>query len=178
VSAWRRAVAAALVLGAGAMLAFGAIAQTKPAPKSAAPATRPATAPGKSGAPAATKPGAAATKPAAAAPEAEAPPSSPYPEQPAAPAKKPYPAVFPNGPGKAIADNACLFCHSAMLVTQQAKDSTAWEKTLTQMIAWGAPIDTVDRRQRDSLRVYLLAHFGPRPMLPTPAAAPTQAPKK
>ena len=60
---------------------------------------------------------------------------------PAAPARgTAYPSAFPAGPGHAIAERACLFCHSPMLVTQQAKDSTGWEKTLAQMEQWGAPM--------------------------------------
>ena len=70
-----------------------------------------------------------------------------------------YPNAFPAGPGRAIAERACLFCHSAMLVTQQAKDSTGWEKSLATMEKWGAPLSPAEH---DTLRSYLLAHFGPR----------------
>jgi hypothetical protein len=70
-----------------------------------------------------------------------------------------YPDTFPAGPGRAIAERACLFCHSPMLVTQQAKDSTGWEKTLVTMEKWGAPMTPADH---DTLRGYLLAHFGAR----------------
>ena len=80
-----------------------------------------------------------------------------------------YPDTFPAGAGKAIAERACLFCHSAMLVTQQAKDSTGWEKTLTTMKSWGSPMSDAER---DTLRGWLLARFGPRP------AATVQAPKR
>jgi cytochrome c5 len=81
---------------------------------------------------------------------------------PAAPGRRPaYAATFPAGPGQSIAERACLFCHSPMLVTQQAKDSTGWEKTLAQMEKWGAPMTPAEH---DTLRVYLLAHFGPRPL--------------
>ena len=73
--------------------------------------------------------------------------------------RAPYLSAFPAGPGKAIAERACLFCHSPMLVAQQAKDSTAWEKTLTTMKTWGTPMT---RAEQDTLRGYLLTHFGPR----------------
>jgi mono/diheme cytochrome c family protein len=66
---------------------------------------------------------------------------------------------FPAGPGLAIAERSCLVCHSAMLVTQQRKDSTGWEKTLRQMEAWGV---TVSAEERDTLLVYLRGNFGPR----------------
>src|SRR5262245_59215683 len=163
-------MAAVLVLGAGAMLAIGAIAQTTaPAQKPAAPAAKPATAPATAPKPAAGKPAVGAAAPAA-APVAE--------EYVPAPAKWPYRASFPDSGtiGRQIADGACLFCHSPMLVTQQAKDSAAWEKTINQMIAWGAPV-TVE--QHDSLRVFLLRHFGPRvAAISPPPAAPSTAPKK
>lgn len=74
-----------------------------------------------------------------------------------------YPDTFPAGPGRAIAERACLFCHSPMLVTQQAKDSTGWEKSLATMEKWGAPTTPAEH---DTLRGYLLAHFGPR--MPAP----------
>jgi cytochrome c5 len=73
--------------------------------------------------------------------------------------RAPYSSTFPAGPGKAIAERACLFCHSPMLVAQQAKDSTAWEKTLATMRTWGTPMT---RAEQDTLRGYLLTHFGPR----------------
>jgi hypothetical protein len=86
------------------------------------------------------------------------------------------PDTFPTGDGKAIAERACLFCHSAMLVTQQAKDSTGWEKTLTTMKNWGSPMSN---QERDTLRTYLLARFGPRPVaVPLPAPLPAPAPPK
>lgn len=74
--------------------------------------------------------------------------------------RAPYASAFPDGPGRAIAERACLFCHSPMLVTQQAKDSTGWEKTLTTMRTWGTPITAAEQ---DTLRGYLLTRFGPRP---------------
>ena len=75
-------------------------------------------------------------------------------------ATSPYAAQFPDGAGHLIAERACAMCHSPMLVTQQAKDSTGWEKTLATMEKWGAPVAGADH---DSLRAYLLAHFGPKP---------------
>ena len=70
-----------------------------------------------------------------------------------------YATQFPDGPGKAIADRSCLMCHAATLVTQQAKDSTGWEKTLATMEKWGAGVNP---SEHDTLRTYLLEHFGPR----------------
>jgi len=70
------------------------------------------------------------------------------------------PDTFPAGHGREIAERACLVCHSPMLITQQAKDSTGWEKTLGLMTQWGAPLSAAEH---DTLRGYLLEHFGPRP---------------
>ena len=108
----------------------------------------------------------AALAPVAKAPGAAAPPARAR--------GAPYPTSFPAGAGQAIADRACLFCHSPMLVTQQAKDSTGWEKTLALMEKWGAPATAAEH---DTLRRYLLAHFGPRAVAvtePTPRATPKQ----
>jgi cytochrome c5 len=77
----------------------------------------------------------------------------------AASRRAPYAADFPEGPGRAIAERACLFCHSAMLVTQQAKDSAGWERSIVQMEKWGTPLTPTEH---DTLRGYLLASFGPR----------------
>jgi hypothetical protein len=71
-----------------------------------------------------------------------------------------YPDHFPSGPGEDIAARSCVICHSAMLVTQQAKDSLGWEKTLSLMEKWGAPVAAAEH---DSLRTYLLTRFGAKP---------------
>jgi cytochrome c5 len=75
-----------------------------------------------------------------------------------APKKPLYPSLFPAGAGKTLADTKCQICHSASLVTQQTKDSTGWEKTIGQMEKWGVQTTPAEH---DSLRGYLLAHFGP-----------------
>lgn len=67
---------------------------------------------------------------------------------------------FPPGRGQEIAGRACAMCHSPMLVTQQGKDSTGWEKTLSLMEKWGAPVRGAEH---DTLRSYLLVHFGTHP---------------
>lgn len=77
-----------------------------------------------------------------------------------APRRPPYSGTFPEGAGRAIAERACLLCHSAMLVTQQAKDSLGWAKTLATMKAWGTPMSEAEQ---DTLQWYLLDRFGPRP---------------
>jgi len=88
------------------------------------------------------------------------------------PTKLAYRNTLPDSAGRGIAERWCLLCHSAMLITQQAKDSTAWEKTLGQMEKWGV---TVTPEERDSLRLYLVQNFGPRPVPPARGAAPAPA---
>ncbi len=70
------------------------------------------------------------------------------------------PMTLPDGPGREILERECMICHSSMLITQQAKDSTGWEKTLALMEKWGSPVRAAEH---DTLRTYLLAHFGPKP---------------
>ena len=68
-----------------------------------------------------------------------------------------YPSSFPAGEGKSLADRNCQICHSVSLVSQQAKDSAGWEKTLSQMEKWGVQTTPAEH---DTLRRYLQGHFG------------------
>jgi cytochrome c5 len=63
------------------------------------------------------------------------------------------------GTGREVVMGSCLVCHSVAMITQQHKDSTAWIKTVTQMIAWGAPVPT---DKRDALVAYLVQHYPAR----------------
>lgn len=74
-------------------------------------------------------------------------------------AQTPFSAQLPDGEGRAIAERACVLCHSGMLITQQAKDSTGWARTLAQMQKWGAPFNA---GERDTLQAWLSARLGPR----------------
>ena len=67
-------------------------------------------------------------------------------------------AALPGGPGKALVTERCLLCHGAALIVQQRKDAAAWGRTVTQMRAWGTPIQDEDQA---ALVVYLSEHFGP-----------------
>lgn len=78
---------------------------------------------------------------------------------PLPPAATPFASTLPEGEGRAIAERACVICHSPMLIHQQAKDSTGWAKTLTQMQKWSAPFDS---SERDTLQRWLTAQRGPR----------------
>lgn len=67
-------------------------------------------------------------------------------------------AEYPPGRGKAVADLACLLCHSASMSAQQRLSEKQWAKEVDKMIGWGAAVPP-DRR--DELVAYLVANFGP-----------------
>jgi hypothetical protein len=69
------------------------------------------------------------------------------------------PKRLPAGAGRAIAERGCLLCHSAMLITQQAKDSAGWSKTVLLMEKWGAPVTPTEH---DTLLRWLVKTLGPR----------------
>ena len=64
--------------------------------------------------------------------------------------------TLPAGTGHDIVVGKCLVCHAATMITQQHKDTTGWNKTVTQMIAWGAP---VAKEEQAPLVAYLAEHF-------------------
>jgi cytochrome c5 len=68
-------------------------------------------------------------------------------------------AALPEGSAKTLVTERCLLCHGAGLILQQRKDAAAWGRTLTQMRAWGTPIQDQDQA---ALAAYLVEHFGPR----------------
>ena len=97
---------------------------------------------------------------AAAAWSAGGAPAAPARKDAAGPARRAaYADEFPAGDGQRLAELYCRVCHSATLVTQQAKDSTGWEKTLVQMEKWGIHPTPAEH---DTLQRYLRSHFGPR----------------
>jgi hypothetical protein len=65
---------------------------------------------------------------------------------------------LPPGPMKAVADQACLHCHSADMVRQQRLTEKQWTAEVNKMIGWGA---AVPEEKKDALVAYLLEHFGP-----------------
>jgi cytochrome c5 len=67
-------------------------------------------------------------------------------------------AALPDGPGKTLVTERCLLCHGAGLLAQQRKDAAAWGRTVTQMRAWGTPIQD---EEQATLIAYLADHFGP-----------------
>ena len=73
-------------------------------------------------------------------------------------ANQPYSKALPPGDGAELVNANCTPCHSAMLITQQRKDSTGWEKSVQLMERWGARLIPDDHARVIS---YLLANFGP-----------------
>ena len=68
-------------------------------------------------------------------------------------------ARLPAGAGHDLVLGNCLICHSSMMLEQQHKDSTAWNKTVTTMVSWGAPLPAT---QQPVLVAYLSLHFPAR----------------
>ncbi len=65
---------------------------------------------------------------------------------------------FPAGPMKAVADQACLNCHSADMTLQQRLTDKQWTAEIEKMAGWGA---VVPEEQKAALVAYLAEHFGP-----------------
>jgi hypothetical protein len=80
--------------------------------------------------------------------------------------------ALPAGAGHDIIVGKCLVCHAATMITQQHKDTTGWNKTVTQMIAWGAP---VAKDEQAPLVAYLAEHF-PARAAGQPASPPPSSP--
>jgi cytochrome c5 len=76
---------------------------------------------------------------------------------------------LPAGQGRDIVLASCLTCHSAALITQQHKDTAGWNKTVSQMIAWGTPVSTA---QKDVLVAYLSQSFPAVDAGPSPRSMP------
>ncbi len=76
---------------------------------------------------------------------------------------------LPAGAGRELVLGNCLICHAASMIEQQHKDTTGWNKTASQMIAWGAPVQPA---QAHVLVAYLAQHFparaGGSPARPVP----------
>ena len=82
--------------------------------------------------------------------------------QPAPPEELPVAGTqlgeFPDGPMKAVADQACLRCHSTDMIRQQRLTEKQWTAELTKMAGWGA---VVPEDQKAALIAYFVEHFGP-----------------
>lgn len=85
---------------------------------------------------------------------------------------------FPEGPGKAIADRACLQCHSSDIPRQQRLTEKQWTAEVEKMSRWGAEVAASDK---DALIGYLASRFGPdntgfRPIEVRPSGSPSEKP--
>ena len=113
----------------------------------------------------------APSRPVAFASPAEAAAMAPPPEagllQRAEAAERAAMAALPKGTGHDIVVGGCISCHSATMIAQQHKDTAGWNKTVTQMVAWGAPVTA---EQRPVLVAYLAEHYPARAQ--GPAAKP------
>ena len=65
---------------------------------------------------------------------------------------------LPEGTGKAIAERACLPCHSSDILRQQRLNEKQWTAELTKMAGWGAELSDSDRA---ALLPYFMSQFGP-----------------
>ncbi|MGI8508155.1 MAG: hypothetical protein ACR2MQ_02390 [Gemmatimonadaceae bacterium] len=74
---------------------------------------------------------------------------------------------LPAGGGRELVLGNCLVCHAASMIEQQHKDSVGWNKTVSQMMEWGAPVQA---SQKPALIAYLAQHF------PARAAGPPARP--
>ena len=65
---------------------------------------------------------------------------------------------LPDGPGKSVADAACLNCHSSDILRQQRLTEAQWAASVKKMTGWGAEVPD---DEKDTLLKYLSSHFGP-----------------
>lgn len=63
---------------------------------------------------------------------------------------------LPPGPGRAIAERACLTCHDGTLIVQQRLDRGRWAREMDKMIRWGAPVSP---EEKEILVDYFFSHF-------------------
>jgi mono/diheme cytochrome c family protein len=75
-------------------------------------------------------------------------------------------AELPPGEGKAIADRACLRCHSADMLRQQRLTEKQWTASVAKMSGWGAEIRDDEEAV---LAAYLAKNFSPDAGLFLPA---------
>jgi hypothetical protein len=56
--------------------------------------------------------------------------------------------------------DTCLACHGEDVIAQQRLTRAQWDREITKMTNWGAPVKP---ENRDSILNYLANQFGPRP---------------
>jgi cytochrome c5 len=65
---------------------------------------------------------------------------------------------LPPGDGRTAVLSSCMICHGVGMIAQQHKDAAGWQRTIRQMITWGAPVQP---GQEEVINAYLTEHFGP-----------------
>jgi DMSO/TMAO reductase YedYZ molybdopterin-dependent catalytic subunit len=77
--------------------------------------------------------------------------------------ENPKPAIFIGGGGRILPDatikNTCLTCHEEDVIAQQRLTRVQWDRELTKMSNWGAPVTP---ENREGILNYL-GQYGPRP---------------
>lgn len=76
---------------------------------------------------------------------------------------------FPDGPGKAIVQEACSVCHETELITNARRSKADWTDTVQDMVSRGAPLK---EGEREIVIEYLAANFGPEKAEAKPEARP------
>lgn len=75
------------------------------------------------------------------------------------------PLVWPEGAGRKLVQQNCLICHNGEIITSQRLNRQLWDKTVTKMMGWGAPVPKDEKR---ALLDYLSQHFSEK-VPPAPA---------
>ena len=89
-----------------------------------------------------------------------------------APAEQvPYDQLFPNEPGRELAEQSCIFCHGANFIARSARTRESWKSAIDMMTGQsyeatgyeGALLErsTFTEPQWNTLLDYLTRHFGP-----------------
>jgi mono/diheme cytochrome c family protein len=84
---------------------------------------------------------------------------------PSAPAS----AALPDGPGKSIAQRACVACHTLQVVTSKRASPDGWTQVVNEMVNRGADLSD---DEIDTLIQYLSTTFGPTGSRSVPSTTP------
>ena len=67
---------------------------------------------------------------------------------------------LPDGPDAGLVRARCLTCHGADLIVQQRLTQVGWDREVTKMVRWGAPVTD---GERPAVVAYLTRAFGLQP---------------
>ena len=70
--------------------------------------------------------------------------------------------TLPAGAGPEVILARCVSCHDIDLITAQRLSGAGWTREVDKMVRWGA---TVSDAERATLQSYLVANFGPTPVV-------------